>query len=74
MSKIDFVREFNILRNGRTRIPEEFWRRTPSGKWEVIWLVDRQKPSVDQSYDFDQERFGLTREGEVIWGFHSGCS
>jgi hypothetical protein len=40
----------------------------------VILLLDRQKPSVIQSYDFDEERIGITREGKVIWGFDSGCS
>jgi hypothetical protein len=40
----------------------------------VVLLIDRQKPSVEQSYDFDEERFGVNRFGELIWGFDSGCS
>lgn len=40
----------------------------------VVLLVDRQKPSVVASYDFDEERLGINRFGQVIWGFDSGCS
>lgn len=40
----------------------------------VIVLLDRQKPSVERSYDFDEERITLTRTGKVVWGFDSGCS
>jgi hypothetical protein len=36
--------------------------------------MDRQRPSVEQSYDFDEERFGVTKQGNIIWGFDSGCS
>lgn len=40
----------------------------------VILLLDRQKPSVQESYSFDEERIAVTRTGKVIWGFDSGCS
>jgi len=40
----------------------------------VVLLVDRQKPSVYANYSFDEERFGVNRYGEIIWGFDSGCS
>jgi hypothetical protein len=40
----------------------------------VILLLDRQKPSVEQSYNFDMERIGVTRTGKIVWGFVSGCS
>lgn len=40
----------------------------------VILLVDRQKPSVERDYNFDEERIGVNRKGKVIWGFDSGCS
>lgn len=40
----------------------------------VILLLSRQKPSVVQSYDFDEERIAVTRDGKVVWGFDSGCS
>jgi len=40
----------------------------------VVLLLDRQKPSVDADYDFDEERLGVNRFGEIIWGFDSGCS
>lgn len=55
-------------------IPDEFWVKTDGGLYETIWFMDRQKPSVERSYDFDEERFGITKEGKVIWGFDSGCS
>lgn len=40
----------------------------------VVLLLDRQKPSVEADYSFDEERIGITRTGKVIWGFDSGCS
>jgi len=40
----------------------------------VILLVDRQKPSVEANYSFDEERIGITKDGTIIWGFDSGCS
>lgn len=40
----------------------------------VILLLDRQKPSVVCSYSFDEERFGINKAGQIIWGFDSGCS
>lgn len=40
----------------------------------VVLLVDRQKPSVERCYSFDEERIGVTKTGKIIWGFDSGCS
>lgn len=40
----------------------------------VVMLLDRQKPSVSASWDFDMERISVTRTGRIIWGFDSGCS
>jgi hypothetical protein len=40
----------------------------------VVLLIDRQKPSISSSYDFNEERIGINRFGEVVWGFDSGCS
>jgi hypothetical protein len=40
----------------------------------VVLLVDRQKPSVEADYSFDEERMGINKFGEIIWGFDSGCS
>lgn len=56
------------------KIPEKFWSSTDQGKYKVVWLLDRQKPSVQRSYDFDEERLGITSGGKIIWGFDSGCS
>jgi hypothetical protein len=74
MSEIKFKKEIEVLLEKRDLIPEEFWVRTDGGKYEVIWFMDRQKPSVEANYSFDEERFGMTRDGRVIWGFDSGCS
>jgi hypothetical protein len=74
MSSIKFKKEIETLIKNKDRIPEEFWVRTDGQKYQVIWFMSRQKPSVSKSYDFDEERFGLTKDGRVIWGFHSGCS
>ncbi len=62
------------LIENRHKIPDEFWVRTDGRMYETIWFMDRQKPSIEQSYDFHEERFGLTRDGKIIYGFDSGCS
>lgn len=46
----------------------------PLDEHVVVLLLDRQKPSVQQDYSFDEERIGVTRTGKIIWGFDSGCS
>jgi len=74
MSEIKFKKEIEQLIEKRDKIPDEFWVRTDGGKYQTIWFMDRQKPSVKASYDFDEERFGLTKDGKIIWGFDSGCS
>ncbi len=74
MLEIKFKNEIKKLIENRHKVPDEFWVKTDGGTYEVIWFMDRQKPSVEQSYDFDEERFGITRDGQVIWGFDSGCS
>lgn len=74
MSEIKFNKEITKLIKNIGKVPDEFFVRTDGDKFEVIWFMDRQKPSVEQSYDFDMERFGITKDGLVIWGFDSGCS
>lgn len=74
MLEIKFKKEIERLIENRDKIPGEFWVRTDGQKYEVIWFMDRQKPSIERSYDFDEERFGLTKDGKIIWGFDSGCS
>lgn len=56
------------------KIPKDLWEETDGGKYKVIWLMDRQKPSVQADYSFDEERVGITDKGDIIWGFDSGCS
>lgn len=66
------------------KIPDSFkdtWRYNsavieglPLDEHTVVVLIDRQKPSVERSWDFDEERIGITRTGKVVWGFDSGCS
>jgi hypothetical protein len=60
--------------DARKSLPVALFRPTEGGKYRVYWLINRQRPSVEPSYDFDEERFGVTLCGEIIWGFHSGCS
>lgn len=40
----------------------------------VVLLLDRQKPSIEPDYSFDEERIGVNKFGQIIWGFDSGCS
>lgn len=71
------------------KIPDEqkvdlkrsYWRTegasiggVPEDGHTVIMLLDRQKPSVDQDYNFDEERIAFNKYGQIIYGFDSGCS
>ena len=67
MSDIDF------LKKNFTKIPQGYLSTTNDGL-PIVWLIDRQKPSVEADYSFDEERIGITYRGEFIWGFDSGCS
>lgn len=71
---INFEKAVNELIKNRDKIPDRFWVKTDGQTYDVIWLLNRQKPSVEASYAFDEERLGITREGKIIWGFDSGCS
>ncbi len=50
--------------------PEE----APENEHNVVLLLDRQKPSVESDYSFDEERIGVNKDGKIFWGFDSGCS
>lgn len=54
------------------KIPDEFWVDSGTGR-RVIWLLD-QEDGTAGSYETSQERIGITREGDILWGFSSGCS
>ncbi len=57
-----------------SKIPDSYWSETDGEKYKVVWLLDRQKPSVEADYSFDEERLGITSDARIIWGFDSGCS
>ena len=86
---IDITKEIEFLVENWDKIPDSFktnlqgsdyYRNNgvipnvPLEEHIVILLLDRQRPSVEPSYDFDEERISVTRTGKVIWGFDSGCS
>lgn len=56
----------------RHLIPDEFWVESENGK-RVIWLLN-QPDGTAGSYEASEERIGMTREGDFLWGFSSGCS
>ena len=57
------------------KIPISVWEITETNEdRKVVWILNRQKPSVGQDYSFDEERLGITHEGKIIYGFDSGCS
>lgn len=65
----------NWLIKNWNKIPEQYKQNIKDGKdSEVVILLSRQKPSVEQSWDFHEERITINKDGQVIWGFDSGCS
>ena len=87
-SRTDIIKaqEINFLKKNWKLIPEKYKENLKPNRYSTnikdlsleehfaVLLLDRQKPSVARSWDFDEERIGITREGKVIWGFDSGCS
>lgn len=69
-----FNEKIDELLKALPNLSDDLFVKTDGGKYSVLWLLDRQKPSVEASYDFDEERFGVTQDGRIIWGFDSGCS
>jgi hypothetical protein len=69
-----YQEEIQSLIDNVEKIPEKYWRKTDGGQYEVVWFMDRQKPSIERGWDFNEERFGITKDGKIIWGFDSGCS
>ncbi len=56
----------------KDRIPDEFWIKSENGH-DVIWVLD-QEDGTAGNYETSQERLGITRNGDMVWGFSSGCS
>lgn len=87
---MDISKEISFLVENWDKIPESFKTHINRDYWqesfrsnipgvaeedhEVILLLNRQKPSVEASWDFDMERITVSKTGKVVWGFDSGCS
>ncbi|MFA5152556.1 MAG: hypothetical protein WC554_08370 [Clostridia bacterium] len=67
-------KKIGLLLKKLPKLSDNLFVETDGGRYSVLWLLDRQKPSVERDYDFDEERFGITSDGKIIWGFDSGCS
>lgn len=72
MSTTELFNELEMFISRKDRIPDEFWIKAENDK-DVIWLLDREDGTAG-SYETSQERFGVTKDGDIIWGFTSGCS
>lgn len=73
MSKIENIKEeMGVLIKNISRIPDEFLVKAENDR-RVIWLLDREDGTAGD-YETSQERLGITKEGEIVWGFSSGCS
>lgn len=64
--------KIKIIFENVTKIPDEFFVKAENDE-RVIWFLDREDGTAE-SYETSQERFGMTKNGDVIWGFSSGCS
>lgn len=66
----DFVTGVKTIIKYKDRIPEEFWKTVAKGTKNIIWVWDVRT----DDYEWTSERIGITKDGEVIYGFDSGCS
>jgi hypothetical protein len=82
-TNMDISKDVQYIVENWEKIPESFktnlggYNHIEGVKMEdhvVVLLLDRQKPSVQADWDFDEERISINRKGQVIWGFDSGCS
>lgn len=72
---LDLTKEIDFLVENWESIGDEFKSTIKTDpEQKVIVLLDRQKPSVEADYSFDEERITVNQKGQVIWGFDSGCS
>ena len=78
---MDISKDVQFIVKNWQKIPDRFKTPLKGGiegvKMEdhfVVMLLDRQKPSVEACWDFDEERISINQKGQVIWGFDSGCS
>lgn len=83
MSKIKFEDKLlNFIKN-INKVPEDFFTQRVGSSWrndsdeaeprDTLWLLSREDGTAG-SYETSQERFGITKDGKIIWGFSSGCS
>lgn len=72
MSEIEFKEKLKTLIENKDKIPNEFWVLAENGK-RVIWFLNREDGTAEV-YETAEERLGLTKEGEILWGYSSGCS
>lgn len=72
MLKTDFRKNLQKIIRERNKIPEDFWRKAENGEF-VLWFLSREDGTAG-SYETSQERFGITKNGKIIYGFTSGCS
>lgn len=77
MSKIEQIKEeMEIVISNLQRIPDEFFvprSRDGADSNPVVWVIERDDGTAG-SYETSEERLGITKKGEVIWGYSSGCS
>lgn len=60
-----------LIKN-RMNIPSKKWSKAENGE-TVFWILNREDGTAG-SYETSQERLGITINGEIMWGFTSGCS
>ncbi len=71
----EILEKIKILSENYQKIPLNEWETTETNEdRKVVWILNRQTPSIEPSWDFDEERLGITHEGKIIFGFDSGCS
>ena len=70
----NYKEQIEKLIEERGYIPDEFWVKAEKADYSCLWFISGQKPSVEAFYDFDEERFGITKDGKIVWGYDSGCS
>ena len=77
MSKIKFEEKILKFIKNINKVPEDFFSRRIGREdleaRDTIWLMSRED-GTSGSYETSQERFGITKDGKIVWGFSSGCS
>ena len=69
---MDIDQKFEFIIKNISKIPDRLFVISENDR-RVFWFFKGDDGTAG-SYESSEEAFGITKEGEIVWGFSSGCS